>query len=619
VGFAPYSRIVIEPLRQHGTGPNVPVELVLSGRELTEPRLSPDGGMVAFVQRWGSRAAIMVVDADGGPERAYTTAPDPAPGRGLSGGCFDWLPDGSGIVYVAADSELWLQANVGAPRQLTAFGRRCAAPAVSPDGRFVVTVVDEAEIWQVAIDSTVGSTVAGSSAVSRLDDGADAFCFDPVISPSSDTATWQAWTPPDMPWDGAHLTSVSLAEVAPAHARRWKPADAAVQQPRYANTGELLCVHDESGWLNVSLAGGGPIAAERFEHAGPTWGMGQRSFAPSPDGRHLAFARNEAGFGRLCVADRATGRVIDVGRGVHGQIGWVAHSVVALRSGARTPTQIVRYDEAAGWARTVLAVGPAAGWSHVELAEPQSVTVAHDGLMLYARRFAAGHGRMLVWIHGGPTDQWQVDFRPRVAYWWSRGWDVLVVDPRGSTGHGRAYQRALNGEWGHIDVADTATLVRHAHDEGWAVPASTVAIGSSSGGMAVLGLLADHGHLFAAGVASYPVSDLVGLTASTHRFEAHYNDTLVGPIDDIERYERLSPIRRADRILKPLLLLHGTDDAVVPIDQSDALARAIDAAGGRVDYIRYDGEGHGLRDPINQRDEYEQTERFVESVLAGDT
>jgi dipeptidyl aminopeptidase/acylaminoacyl peptidase len=587
----------------------VPVELVLSGRDVTEPRLSPDGATVAFVQRWGNRAAVMVVEVDGGPERLFTTSPDPSPGRGMGGGCYDWLLDGSGVVYVASDGELWLQQLGAAAHQLTSFGRTCAAPSMSGDGRSVVVVVDEAEVWQVAI---IDQPAAPSSL--RLDDGADAFCFDPVSSPTSHAVTWQAWNPPDMPWGGAHVTTASITEPTSTRVRRWRPAGAAVQQPRYTSAGELLCVHDGSGWLNVAPVNGDPFVAEPFEHAGPTWGMGQRSFAPSPDGTRVAFARNEGGFGRLCVVERATGEVLDIGRGVHGQISWVGDSIVALRSGARTPTQVVRY-RSRSWDRTVLAVGPAAGWEAFDLPEPELVAVSHGDAMLHARRFVAGRGRLLVWVHGGPTDQWQVEFRPRLAFWWSRGWDVLVVDPRGSTGHGRDFRQALDGHWGRLDVDDTAALVEYAHSRGWSTAGSTVAIGASSGGLTVLGLLADHGDLVAAGVAAYPVSDLAGLAASTHRFEAHYTDTLVGPIGDSERYERLSPIHRAHRIDRPLLLFHGTDDPVVLIGQSAALAQAIARAGGSVEYVTYEGEGHGFREPVNQRDEFERTAAFLDRVV----
>lgn len=583
----------------------IPIELVLAGRDLTEPRPSPDGTRVAFVQRWGSRAAVMVVPIEGGPERAWTTSPDPAPGRGLGGGCFDWLPDGSGIVYVGADGELWMQPSVGAPRRLTSLARSCAAPAVAPGATFVVVAVDEAEIWSVPLTDTTGGPV-------RLDDGQDEFCFDPAVSPTSDEVSWIGWSPPAMPWDDAHVCRVTVADERVSPVGRERPPAGAVQQPRFSPSGAHACVHDATGWLNVHLDDRA-VLAEPVEHGGPTWGMGQRSYAVSPDDDAVAICRNEDGFGRLTVV--RDGHARHLGRGVHGQVSWIGDSIVAIRSGARTPTEIVRYDSVTH-ARTVLAVGPAAGWDVLGLPEPELVALDHGDVTLHARRYAAGQGRLLAWIHGGPTDQWQVDFRPRIAYWWSRGWDVLVVDPRGSTGHGRAYQQALRGAWGRLDVDDTAALVGAAHRRGWARPATTVAIGGSSGGLTVLGLLADHPELVAGGVASSPVSDLRALTEATHRFEAHYTDTLVGPLDEVpERYDELSPITRAGRITAPLLLFHGTDDPVVPISQSDELAARIVTAGGRVDYVVYDGEGHGFRDPTNQRDEYERTERFLDDLV----
>jgi dipeptidyl aminopeptidase/acylaminoacyl peptidase len=195
---------------------------------------------------------------------------------------------------------------------------------------------------------------------------------------------------------------------------------------------------------------------------------------------------------------------------------------------------------------------------------------------------------------------------------------VLVVDPRGSTGHGRVYQQALHREWGRLDVGDSADLIRHVHASGWAEPASTVVLGGSSGGLTVLGLLADHPQLVAGGVATYPVSDLRALTEVTHRFEAHYTDTLVAPNDGSPNSEAafaaLSPIHRADRISGPVLLMHGTDDPVVPIAQSAALAARIAESGGDVDFVIYEGEGHGFRDPDNVTDEYERTAAFLDRV-----
>lgn len=591
--------------------------LVISGRDLTEPKLDPSGRRLAFVARRGRAAAVVVVglDAERAPERDVTTWPPPAPGRGLGGGCFAWLPDGSGIVYAAVDGGLWRQGLAdGAPVCLVPAeeGRRADSPAVAPDGRFVAFVRAQAEVDAVPL--------AGGP-VERLDDGAFAFCLDPAIAPDSSTVSYQAWSPPDMPWDGAAIVSV---DVATGERTVRAAAGSAAQQPRYAPDGTLLVVSDATGWLNVHW-GERPLigAGEPFEHALPTWGPGQASYAVAPDGTRVALTRNERGFGRLVVVDVATGTVQDVARGVHGALSWRGRRLAAVRSGARTPTQVVVYEEP-DWTRRVVAVGPALPWDHVELTEPQLITVAHDGTELHARlyrgRRAAGGrdpDRLLCWIHGGPTAQWAVEFNARIAYWVNHGWNVLVPDHRGSTGHGRAYQQAMRHRWGELDVADTAAILAHVQRAGVGRPATTVAMGGSSGGWTVLGLLtSEHAELLAGGVAAYPVTDLIELADRSHRFEAHYTDTLVAPRAQEDVLRERSMSGRADRVRRPLLLLHGTDDPVVPVEGTIVFADAARRAGADVELHVFDGEGHGFSDPTNQLREYELITDFLGRVVA---
>ncbi len=594
--------------------PPIPLDLVLSGRDVTEPRLSPDGSAVAFVQRRRGSAAVMVIHGldtpNPVPERPLSFGPDPAPGRGLGGGAFAWL--GSGIVYAAADGELW-SIDGAALVQVTAHERSCRAPDVAVVGGapVVAYAVDEAEIWL---------TDLASGRHRRIDDGRHEFCFDPVIAPDGSIVSWQAWSPPDMPWDAAVRVDARLepSRLAVAQLTVWSPDGGAVQQPRFAPDGGPTCVHDATGWLRV-CHGDRTLEDGPVEQAGPTWGMGQRSYAVTEDGAILV-ARNDRGFGGLCVAGVDGSMTELAGPGhVYGQLSVTRDRLVALRSGPTSPGEVVQFPRTRAGefeGPSVVAHSGVPAWEQIDMPRPDVVEADVDGTTVHARRYVAGHGRMLCWVHGGPTDQWQVDFRPRLAYWWSRGWDVLVVDPRGTTGHGRAYQRALNGFWGRLDVDDTAALVAHAHRRGWARPATTVVIGGSSGGLTVLGVLADHADLVAGGVASYPVSDLGDLAEVTHRFEAHYTDTLVGPIDDTARFRELSPIHRADRIDGPLLLFHGSEDPVVPAAQSALLADRVTAAGGDVEHVVYEGEGHGFRDPEHQRDEYERTERFLDRIVA---
>jgi dipeptidyl aminopeptidase/acylaminoacyl peptidase len=612
---------VVQPIYaargQDGPMMPIPAERCIGARELTEPRPSPDGAWVAFVAGGRGGAAIQIVPSTGGPERQLSVQP-PRPGRGMGGGCFDWLPDSSGVVYVGSDGQLWLQTLDGAAaRRLTDGEPAATAPAVSPDGQHVAYVVDLAAVWTVPI---------GGGAATLVDDGDD-FCSDPAWSPDGQALAWVAWDVPAMPWDASVIVVRRPWNSGPP--QRIDANQVQMQQPRFHPDGRLGFLCDADGWLNVWLAGR-PAITEQAEHGGPLWGPGQRSFAWSPDGHRVAFSRNEDGFGRLCVAGvasptaPATEGVRDVAKAVHGQLGWVGGTLVALRSGGRTPTQVVAYDTTT-WERRTLAVGAYAGWEdHPALVEPELLAVpAADGATLHARRYVAPepNGALLCWVHGGPTDQWQVTWMPRLAFWLSRGYSILVPDHRGSTGHGRDYTQALRGRWGELDADDTATLLTAMQQQGLATPARTALVGGSAGGLTVLGVLAHHGGSARCGVASYPVADIGALAEATHRFEAHYNDSLVGSGDvGAARAAERSPVQHAAALAaSPLLLFHGDSDPVVPLAQSELLAERVRAAGGEVELVVYAGEGHGFRDPTNQLEEYARMEAFLDRHLLGRT
>ncbi|MFM8482849.1 MAG: alpha/beta hydrolase family protein, partial [Actinomycetota bacterium] len=123
--------------------------------------------------------------------------------------------------------------------------------------------------------------------------------------------------------------------------------------------------------------------------------------------------------------------------------------------------------------------------------------------------------------------------------------------------------------------------------------------------------------VLAAVVVAYPVSDIAGLDAVTHRFESHYNRFLMGSPIDTERSSReRSPIHRpAALTATPILLFHGTEDPVVPIDQSIRLAESIRAHGGLVEDVVFDGEGHGFRRRESKIVEFERTEQFLRRHL----
>jgi dipeptidyl aminopeptidase/acylaminoacyl peptidase len=113
-------------------------------------------------------------------------------------------------------------------------------------------------------------------------------------------------------------------------------------------------------------------------------------------------------------------------------------------------------------------------------------------------------------------------------------------------------------------------------------------------------------------VSLYGVADLRRLAATTHRFESRYLDRLVGdPVRHATRYVERSPVALADRIRTPLLVLQGSDDPVVPLDQARSIVRAVRSNGTPVETRVYRGEGHGFRRLEHKVDELTRTERFV--------
>ncbi len=202
---------------------------------------------------------------------------------------------------------------------------------------------------------------------------------------------------------------------------------------------------------------------------------------------------------------------------------------------------------------------------------------------------------LLVQCHGGPTGSVQAGYDVVVQYFTSRGFAVAAVDYAGSAGYGRAYRLSLWGQWGVADSEDCVDAARHLAAAG-RVDGSAMAIrGSSAGGLTALNALAG-GEGFAAVASWYGVTDLLALAETTHDFEAHYTDRLIGPLPACRAlYQERSPTRRAGEIRGSVLLLQGLDDLVVPPAQTEGLRDALVAQGRHCEVRLFEGEGHGFR------------------------
>lgn len=558
-----------------------------------------------------------MVDLATGQESDLAVDPQPAVGRGMGAGCYQWLPDGTGVVFAGKDGHLYEQPLAGLSRRID--GQHDQGPlhgvALSPDGRWIACV--DSLQFLVLVDRATGDT--------RVIEHPHGFTLDPVWI--DDMLAWQCWSVPHMPWDEAEIWRAVAPDF---RAERWLAAEhVSVQQPSLSATNVLGVLSDVDGWLRPCRVDDGvednfvplPMDGDPRECGGPQWGGGLRSWCWSPRGEHYVVARNLDGFGDLAVVDVRTGESRTLARGVHGSVSWTRHGIVALRTGAVTPTQVVFFAPDT-IQRRVLATSelPCAdgAWSDVALVEPE-LGVA-DGVPYRVYR-PAGHcgvadGVLIAWVHGGPTDQWQVTFMPRIAYWVGQGATVVVMDHRGSTGHGRDFQQSLNGHWGEHDTNDVLAVLRHAHDRGWGVPAKTVVMGGSAGGFAALNAVGAAPELCIGVVALYPVVDLADAVERSWVYEQHSIPVLVGDLPRNARlYLQRSPLGKLDALARvKVLLMHGDIDPAVPLDHSVMLAQELRERGGDVQLHVFEGEGHGFRQRVNQKREYELIGEFLRTL-----
>ncbi len=223
---------------------------------------------------------------------------------------------------------------------------------------------------------------------------------------------------------------------------------------------------------------------------------------------------------------------------------------------------------------------------------------------------------LLVMSHGGPTAAASRALNLRIQYYTTRGWAVVDVDYRGSSGYGRAYREALNGRWGELDVTDCEDAVRHLVDRGLADPERIAIRGGSAGGFTTLAALT-RSSTFKAGASHYGIGDLHALARDTHKFESRYLHTLIGSEASLD--ER-SPISHADALSAPVIFFQGSDDRVVPPGQSRQMADALRERGIPVAYVEFAGEGHGFRRADNIARSLENEHQFFCRVfgLIGD-
>lgn len=311
------------------------------------------------------------------------------------------------------------------------------------------------------------------------------------------------------------------------------------------------------------------------------------------------------------------------------------YSVLAIGSGATTPQAVYRIVIAPDHTTYPTLIRSSVDQPHSEsvFSTPTHIRFAarrgpprevhafywppHNG------RFVAPEGTLpplLVSPHGGPTAHSTPGLRPAEQYFVTRGYAHLAVNYAGSSGHGRQYRESLFGRWGVIDRDDVAEAVARVVRGGLADASRVGIVGGSAGGYNVLQSLSWYPDVFAGGVCYCGVADLAALEDETHKLESRYVEVLLhttglGESEKKRLFQERSPLYHAQQIKAPLLLIHGEDDTVVPIEQSREIRRRIEEAGGDVKLVTFQGEGHMFKKAGSWLVALEEAEKWWKKTL----
>lgn len=582
-----------------------------------------EGGRVALVRRGSDGRVVDLLPAEMNARTAV---------HEYGGGAW-WA--NRGVVWFAswADQRLYRrdpgtgQVQPLTPEPEVPRGDRYADGAVSPDGEWMVCVRERhppggqgaAEVRNEVVRLPAHKASVPEVLVSGPD-----FVSSPRVSPDGRRLCWVEWDHPNMPWDGTRLMVRDLI----SGEDRVIAGDQteSVCEPQWLGEATLAFISDRGGWWNLygadihrpgELETLVDVEADIGE---PQWVFGGSRYAVLEDAR-MVFARWKDGFDGLAIR-LSDGSIADLE---------LPYTVIrCVRAAGPSSVVLVAATPVAEKSIMRLGLGSGAAVERIEtLRAPRDLRDLGIDLAMVSRPEpiwfpSAGAGRahalfyrprslrctgpegalppLLVMVHGGPTSCARPELDLGTQYWTSRGFAVVDVNYGGSTGFGRAYRELLRAAWGVVDVEDCLAAAAWLAETGRVDRGRLSIRGGSAGGFTALAVLARTDTPFAAGADYYGVADLEALATDTHKFESRYLDSLIGPYPEArEVYRERSPIEHVERFSRPLIVLQGLEDEVVPPNQATMIVEVLKRKGIPVAYVPFAGEQHGFRRAANIR------------------
>lgn len=580
---------------------------------IATPRPSPDGRTIAYSRGYDGRLDVWTLDLETGATTQLTDVARPQ-GPDLSqrqASSIAWTPDSQTIVFASnQEGKLWSVPAAGGPsRPIDEAAGNHHSPAVSPDGARVAYVAERGESVDIFVAAIDGTWVRH---VSNTTD--DDYVAEPSWSPDGRSLLYMQWPHYDMPWDEA---AAVVADLESGERRIVAGGERVVNNwPRWGVDGQSIVYVSDRGSEHPNLWEARPDGSgmERLVEASTDllWP------AVSPDGRSVAFTKNENNENQVCVLVDGEVRQLTDERGVHTELAWIdERRLVCVYQSPLAPPDL--WEIALDGERRQLTFSATGGVIGGDLVLPEVISwQSRDGLTIHGMLFSPrdiqpGRHPLIVHIHGGPVGQANKTWIPWVQALVQRGYVVLVPNYRGSKGYGRSFMEALYGDWGGGDLDDNITGVDAVIARGAVDPTRVVATGGSAGGYSTLICMTRAPEVFKAGIARYGIANLATFTDRTWIFERHYLAKLMGGTGGAraELYRERSPLTHVDDVRGPLLILQGEDDIVCHRSEMDTMAAALERAGKQVEYTVYPDEGHGWKHVSTIIDDAKRSDDFL--------
>lgn len=406
--------------------------------------------------------------------------------------------------------------------------------------------------------------------------------------------TWTQWTNDAMPWDSSEVWVAGYRPGLPLEDRQriaGGPAESA-HQPRWGPDGHLYLLSDRTDWWNLYRWSSDhleAVAPMEAECGAALWEPGYASYTFLASGVIAVITQN--GPVHRLVLVRPDGTVAELPTPYRSIKPFLAAASdrVAVIGGAPDRPQEVALVPTDGSEIEVVRGGRRPEPARISVPEILTVPSADETIIvvLYPAAGSVDAAPLIVRPHAGPTYNSELRLDWEVQFFTSRGFAVADVDYRGSTGYGRRFRKALDGRWGEVDVEDCFAAATELIQSGRARADAVFISGASAGGYTALRAVSRADTPFALAVARSAIVNPNRWMVTAPRFQRAHAAVLAHDAADVD----------PDQVVRPVVLIHGRNDPVAPIDDVDELAVTLHQRDRLVQFLALADVGHHLSSP----------------------